>query len=402
MLAAQPLAGHWEDCAADRFAAVLDQIPEGLAIVDRGILIYANSLFLSALGCSNVDELLGHSLASLLPNFDCGVPTEKRHLPHVCPQKPLCEFDRIRPDGSAARLEASCTPFPWEGRELRIVIVRDISERERRRALHESMTRLRSIFRSIPIGLVQCSSDGCIVECNPAIEHLLGYSHDELRGLPLHDFIRGEAADRYLRLFDQTGDVQLETYQGEHRYVNRSNVEGWLRLTASLVQRTKDEPSQLIAIVEEVTEHKRAERQLRDAQKMEVVGRLVGGVAHDFNNLLTGIMLYCDLLAAGLRDKKMRQHADEIRMAGEQGAALVQQLLAINRQQVVEPRAICLNKKVSDTREMLSRLIGENIELCTTLEPALGNVLMDPTQFQQILLNLVLNARDAMPSGGRI
>jgi PAS domain S-box-containing protein len=345
MLAAQPLAGRWEDSAADRFAAVLDQIPEGLGIVDHGKLIYANPPFLSSLGCSDLNQLLGHSLASVLPNFDCGVPPEKRCLPHVCPQKPLCEFDRIRPDGSAARLEASCTPFPWDGRELRIVIVRDISERERRRALHASIGQLRSIFRSIPIGLVQCSSDGRIVESNPAIEHLLGYSHDELRGMPLHDFIRGEVADRYLRLFDQTGDVQLETYQAEHRFVNRKNVEGWVRLTASLVERTKDEPSKLIAIVEEVTEYKRAERQLRDAQKMEVVGRLVGGVAHDFNNLLTGIMLYCDLLAAGLQDEKMRQHAEEIRMAGEQGAALVQQLLAINRQQVVEPRVLRMNAK---------------------------------------------------------
>jgi len=130
-------------------------------------------------------------------------------------------------------------------------------------------------------------------------------------------------------------------------------------------------------MTEDITERKRAEQRLREAQKMEVVGRLVGGVAHDFNNLLTGIMRYSDLLVAGLaKDGRLRRHAEETRLAGEQGAALIQQLLAISRQQVIEPRILCLNQTVTGTRNLLGRLIGENIELrlqVGDLPPAVSN-----------------------------
>jgi signal transduction histidine kinase len=136
---------------------------------------------------------------------------------------------------------------------------------------------------------------------------------------------------------------------------------------------------------------------------MEAVGRLLGGVAHDFNNLITGIMLYCDLLIAGLgSDRRLRHHAQEIRVAGEQSAALIQQLLAVARPRPVEPRVLSVNEVVRGMQELLARLIGENIELITALAGDLSWVKMDPAQVQQIVMNLVLNARDAMPDGGRV
>ncbi len=153
----------------------------------------------------------------------------------------------------------------------------------------------------------------------------------------------------------------------------------------------------------DVRRQKQAERQLREAQRMEAVGRLVGGVAHDFNNLLTGIMLYCDLLIGELeKGSSPHRHAQEMRLAGEHGAALVQQLLAVARPAAEEPRVFALNDVVTGIEDLLTRLIGENIMLRTSLAADLGAVKMDPAQVQQILLNLVLNARDAMPDGGRI
>jgi len=126
-------------------------------------------------------------------------------------------------------------------------------------------------------------------------------------------------------------------------------------------------------------------------------------VAHDFNNLLTGIMLYCDLLMGGLeKGSRLRHHAEEIHTASQHGATLIQQLLAVARQQVVEPRMLCLNEIVSEMANLLSRLIGENIELVTELPDDVGKVKLDPAQVKQIVMNLVLNARDAMPDGGRI
>lgn len=146
-----------------------------------------------------------------------------------------------------------------------------------------------------------------------------------------------------------------------------------------------------------------SERHLREAQKLEALGRLVGEVAHDFNNMLTGIMLYCDLLIAELeRDSRPYRHVQEMRMAGQHGVALVQQLLAVARPGSGEPRVFALNDVVTGIEDLLTRLMGENIVLNTSLAADLGTVRMDPSQVQQILLNLVLNARDAMPRGGRI
>jgi two-component system, cell cycle sensor histidine kinase and response regulator CckA len=161
--------------------------------------------------------------------------------------------------------------------------------------------------------------------------------------------------------------------------------------------------AQLEVRAEEPTDRPQTEQQLRDAHKMEAIGRLVGGVAHDFNNLLTGMVLCSELILAGLeQDSRLRRFAEEIRKAGEQGAGLIQQLMAVARQRAVEPCLIRVNDVVSNTRNLLARLIGENIELVAELADDLGLVRMDPAQMQQIILNLVLNARDAMPDGGRI
>jgi two-component system cell cycle sensor histidine kinase/response regulator CckA len=154
---------------------------------------------------------------------------------------------------------------------------------------------------------------------------------------------------------------------------------------------------------ETLEERPQTEQQLRDAHKMEAIGRLVGGVAHDFNNLLTGMVLCSELILAGLEENsRLRHFAEEIRQAGEQGAGLIQQLMAVARQRAVEPRLLCLNDVVSEVRTLLTRLIGEDIELVADLAEDLGLVKMDPAQVQQVILNLVLNARDAMPDGGRV
>jgi signal transduction histidine kinase len=141
---------------------------------------------------------------------------------------------------------------------------------------------------------------------------------------------------------------------------------------------------------------------LRQAERMESVGRLAGGVAHDFNNLLTGVLLYCDLLLALQPDDRVCRYVEEIRNAGIQATGLVRQLLAVARPANCDPRLVSLNEIAEGMRNLLVRLIGENIELQFRLNPNLGLVRMDPTQAQQILLNLVLNARDALPAGGQI
>lgn len=162
-------------------------------------------------------------------------------------------------------------------------------------------------------------------------------------------------------------------------------------------------PSMAITIVRDVSDHKQLERQLRDSQKMEALGRLVGGVAHDFNNILAAITLYCDLLSAALpQGTQPAKHASEIRLAADQGAGLVRQLLAFARPQPTDLRQVSLNAAIGNITDMLRRLVGEDIDLAVHCAEPLPPVLVDPAQLHQIIVNLAMNSRDAMANGGRI
>src|SRR5205085_2348282 len=154
---------------------------------------------------------------------------------------------------------------------------------------------------------------------------------------------------------------------------------------------------------QDLTQQKHLEEQLLQSQKMEAVGRLAGGVAHDFNNLLVAINGYSELTMRRLKeDDPLRHHVEEIKKAGERAAALTRQLLAFSRKQVLQPRVLDLNAVVSEMEKMLRRLIGEDMEFRTALASDLGSIKADPSQIEQVLLNLCVNARDAMPGGGKL
>jgi len=383
-------------------AAAFEASPEALVIVDRGQVLHSNKAFQGLFGSTIPSPAINCTqleAASTERFCDAGGAGE---LSTASNGHPLCRFAETKADGSAMEIEATCSPVLWQGRKLTVVLLRDVTHRERRRAVRTSQQRYEAIFRSSAMGLLQCDLDGRVVESNPATEKLLGYTHNELREMELFSFA-ADADQRERELFYELARGGRDAYQVEVPYRAKNERSGWLRRSVSLVRNANGAPEAAIAMMEDITEGKHAEQQLRDAQKMEVVGRLVGGVAHDFNNLLTGVMLYCDLLLAGLdRGGRLSHHAEEIRLAAEQGAALIQQLLAVARQQVVEPRLLSLNDTIARTHNLLDRLIGEGIEIRNDLDTNLGEVRMDPAQIQQILFNLVLNARDAMPQGGSI
>src|SRR5262249_15817299 len=159
----------------------------------------------------------------------------------------------------------------------------------------------------------------------------------------------------------------------------------------------------IIAIVKDITERKILENRLRQSQKMEAIGRLSAGVAHDFNNLLSVILGYSEELEETLeKGSRLQRNAEQIRKAGERAAALTRQLLAFSRQQVLTPKILDLNAALGDLQPMLRRLLGAEIELCISLDPALVQVKADPSQIEQLLINLAANARDAMPAGGKL
>ncbi|HYL16338.1 MAG TPA: PAS domain S-box protein [Terriglobales bacterium] len=393
------------EAASDLLSAAFDSCPESIALVDRGKILQANPAFANLFGYLSPQELQGKPLATLLPeNYGCAGSREIAGLVESAGcGYPACQYEGRRKDGTRCRMESSCAPFSCDGRNLLVVTARDISQRERRRIARDTEKRYRAIFDAAAIGIVQCTLDGRVVETNPALERMLGYARQELRGMHFREFTHPDDFSKDLQMFEQMVAGKCDSYQMEIRYLRKDKASGWCRLTVSLVCGPAGEPAFTLGMVEDITEHKHAEEQLRESQKMEAVGRLVGGVAHDFNNLLTAVTLYSDLVDAGLEpNSRLHRHVDEIRLASERGGALIQQLLAIARQQAVEPRVLSLNDTVSNMQNMLTRLIGENIELVTDMTPDLANVKIDPAQLQQVILNLVLNARDAMPEGGRI
>ncbi len=259
----------------------------------------------------------------------------------------------------------------------------------------------RSMFEGSALGMAMCTLDGRILETNAAFARLLAYRREEIASLHIRDLGARDAQPDGHHFEELKHTREFLKQEVRHRRKDGSELQG--QLTISVVRDAAGEPALLFALLEDMTESKRAEDKSREAEKMEVIGRLAGGIAHDFNNLLTGVLLYCDLLADEIEPgTRLRQHVEEIRLAGEQGAALTQQLLMIARKQAPQPRPISLNDVVSTTENLLRRLIGEQIELVTQLAPSSRMILADPAQLRQVLLNLVLNARDAMPQGGRI
>ncbi len=383
------------------FQAAFERCPDSLALVHRAEILRANTAFARLFGYTSGDELAGRPLSDLLP------------ATHRCAQGPGllsgtcgypgCQFEGRRKDGSRSRMESACAAMPSQGESFLVLTAHDISKQERRRVVRDSEKRYRAIFDAAAIGIVQCTMDGRVVESNPAFERMIGYTRAELRGMHFRDFTHPDDLQADIDLFAEMVAGKREHYQIELRSLRKDKSYGWVRLTVSLVRGPGSEPEFAIGMVEDINERKSAEAQLREAQKMEALGRLVGGVAHDFNNLLTAITLYTDLLSAALPAKgRLQRHVDEIRLASEQGAALILHLMAMVRQQPVEPRIIDLNSVIREMRNMLARLIGENIELITSLDENLATVRVDATEIQQVILNLVLNARDALPEGGHI
>lgn len=260
----------------------------------------------------------------------------------------------------------------------------------------DSSTELRMLFENAPFGLAHCHTDGRVIAINSALERMVDST--TACNLRLGDLIRVPDQRALNSFISAISEGHRNSFQIESTTESTGQTLRWT------VWRSTHAASaaHIFALAEQQSVTRMGEHRLQ-TDRLESVGRLAGGVAHDFNNLLTGVLLYCDLLMATLEpDNRARKYAEEIRKAGLQATGLVRQLLAIVKPTRSEPRLISLNETAEGMRNLLVRLIGENIELKFTPDSNLGLIKMDPTQAQQILLNLALNARDAMPGGGRI
>jgi len=271
-----------------------------------------------------------------------------------------------------------------------------------RRQLMEREELFRLISENAADMIALVDANGRRLYNSPAYSKILGYTQEELKDMFAFEQVHPEDQKRVREAFKETqlgrGGQRIE-YRMQHK--NGS----WLVLesTASTIVDAAGHVEKLVIVNRDITDRKRLEEQYRQAQKMEAVGRLSGGIAHDFNNLLGVIIGFAEILQSNVGDSLLlTDSVEEILKAGKRAGSLTRQLLAFSRQQVLEPKLLDLNSTISETEKMLKRIIGEDIELTTILDPDLGRIKADEGQIEQVILNLVVNARDAMPSGGTL
>jgi PAS domain S-box-containing protein len=264
------------------------------------------------------------------------------------------------------------------------------------------LARLATIFEYSHDAIVTSSIDGCITTWNPAAERMFGYLAPEAIGKSVGVLVRRDRPEeraRILAAIQSGGRIDRD----ETEWVGKDRRRIDVSVSVSPMRDSTGATIGAVIVARDIADWKWLQSQYRQAQKLEALGRLASGVAHDFNNLVTVISGFSELLLMQLPPTDSRRGlVEEIARAGERASALTRQLLVFSRQQVVTPRELSLNDIVAEVEKMLRRLIGENIDFTTVLAPELGQVESDSSQIEQVVVNLVINARDAMPDGGKL
>ena len=347
------------------------------------------------------DEVLGQSAVFAVPKDEFAEAIERMRRGESIRQ---FETVRRRKDGTVFDVSLSISPIADAAGRMTGVSVtgHDITERKRAEAhLRQSERRYRDLFENATDLIATVDLESRFTDVNRAFARGLGYTRDELVGRPLAEVVPPEALEslQLARLGKLELDVEATLY--EHDLIAKDGSRLEVEVASRLITE-RGKPVGIEAICRDVSERKRLESQLRQAQKMEAVGQLAGGIAHDFNNLLTVINGNADR-ALDLDDvAEIKASLGAVLKAGTSAGALTRQLLAFSRQQVLQPRVLDLSGVLSDLPQLLDRLLGHHVVVTTTVAPGLGNICVDPNQIEQVLINLVLNARDAMPNGGSI
>jgi len=386
-----------------RYRRLFETAKDGILILDfkTGQIADVNPFLIEMLGYTH-SEFVGKKLWEIGPFKD--IPASRSAF-SALQTKGVIRYEDLpleTKDGRRINVEFVSNVYPVDGTQVVQCNVRDITERvQAEAALKISETHHRSVFEGAVHGIYRGTLDGRFLDVNPALVAMLGYSStEEVLKLSVSQdvFAEPEEGLRLLHKWQVTAEIEEEV-----QWKRRDQRLITVRLSGRVLRTENQRAAGLEVIAEDVTERRALEEQLRQAQKIEAVGQLAGGMAHEFNNYLGIVLGYSELLLeeAGTTEG-LRRNVAEIKAATQRTASLTRQLLALSRRQVLEPKVLDVNAVVWETHKLLRRLIPGNIDLVPVLEPNLQQVKVDPAQIQQILINLVVNARDAMPQGGKV
>jgi PAS domain S-box-containing protein len=395
-----------------KFRAIFENSLEAIGVSKSGKHHFVNAAYLRLFGYERPEELLGRPIGDIIAPADRGRVSDivrRRVLGETVPVN--YESRGVRRDGGEFDLDIHASTYSENGEVHTVAMLRDITGRKReqearvRAAIEREqvLDRAQVQLEHLPIACIVLDGEFRVSSWNRAAERLFGWLREEAVGRhPFDLYVPPERRATVDELFERLGAGEVAVGdEGEGRTKDGGEVA--CRWINTPVHASDGAFIGAMAMAWDVTEQRQLEDQLRQAQKMEAVGQLAGGVAHDFNNLLTVITGYGQML---LEHQSLggpqRRSAEQILKAAGRAAALTRQLLAFSRRQVLQPKVLDLNAVVTELEKLMRPLIGEDIAVALTLASTLGRVRADPGQFEQVIMNLAVNARDAMPQGGTL
>ena len=389
--------------AVMRHRVAMESTLDGMAILDNNAEhLYANSAFARMVGFPSPQEVLGKSWRQVYDHRDIELLEEQVRESVLKTGKWSGQISLHRGDDTTLPIEMAITTMPQGGT---VCVAHDISDRlKAEHARAEAETKYRTLIEQVAAisYIAELGINGRWYYVSPQIEAILGYTPDEwLADSP--EWMRHVVAEDHPVVHEaEMSSSRGEPFQAEYRVRHKDGHVVWVSDSAVVV-RGSDSHQVVEGIIVDITERKLLENQLQQSRRMEAVGRLAGGIAHDFNNLLTIINGYAEMaLLRAAMSPELTADIRQIGNASERASVLVRQLLAFSRKQVLQPKLLDLNAIVEGLDKLLSRLMGADIEMITLCGANIGTVKADPSQVEQVIMNLVVNARDAMASGGRL
>jgi hypothetical protein len=417
---------HNRDSAARTVAetllatSILEAIPDAVAVVNQqGVMIQINSQMEAMFGYTR-EELIGQKIEILVPERSRPQHDHHREQFHARPKIRRMgsglDLNGRRRDGSEFPVEISLSPVATSDGMIVLSAIRDISDRKRieedlrrvneeldrrkSRELRDSQNRLALIVDSSQDAIIGKNLDGIVTHWNKGAEHIYGYTEQEMIGRPLSVLAPKEKSDEITGILRKIRAGERVEYFESVR-VTKDGRSLNVSISVSPIHDAEGQVVGASTIARNITGQKKIEDQLRQSQKMEAVGRLAGGVAHDFNNLL-GIVTACSELLRSRVDANGLEYVDNIREAAKRGASLTRQLLAFSRRQPVQNQLLDVNERLKEVSKLLRPLMGDDVEIVLLPRSPSAIVEVDPGQFDQVVMNLAVNSRDAMPRGGKL